>query len=305
MNFVLLSKPVKSYLRKVPPLVALCALATVLTACSKGDSADSKQNQSEQNNSVVLVKVNGSPITADELQLAVERTFGDNAALYMSEELEGKLLQSLISSRAISQKALAEMSASDKQWLDLKTEAYREELLVKYYLEEHAQPDPVTNEMVTQYYQSNQDKFGGGKLKEFEYVQVRIPAGSDSAEAVKPLTTLGAEKDWKANLDIVKNVNKDWQVDYRKASMKADQIQPPLDALIATLKPGEIAPLKIEKNIYTLLRLISERELPVKTLSEVSAEIRKTLSPLQLKKAVKTISDKALTDAEVEFMETN
>ncbi len=281
---------------------SLTASSVVMTLCLFACTDSNKitgTDQVEKDSSVKRATVNQSVITDDELNLAIHRTLGKNAALYMTDELEQKLLQSLIASRAIAQKSESEMSVDEKNELRLKTAAFREELLVKQYLGRHVTPQPVSTEMVKKYYLGNQERFGGGTIKSFEYVQVILNEGADAALAVQPLNVLSKQKNWQSAAIDLKEKQSDWSVTYKTASLKSKLIQEPIKSMLINLNVGEVAPLKFEGNSYTLLKLKAEKALAVKPLSEVSAEIRKLLAPIQIKKAVKLISDKAIADAEI------
>ena len=147
---------------------AALALAVLLAGCND----DSKQalNEVPVEPSATLVTVDKTPITRAQLELTIERTLGESAPLYANEEVERKILESLVSSRAMALLAERELDASEREQLDLKAQAYREELLVRNYLEKHANPEPVTNEQVADYYNRHQDEFGGGVEKSFEII---------------------------------------------------------------------------------------------------------------------------------------
>ncbi len=292
----------KKLVTKKTKLTLVLAVSLILMAACSSKSDDESVNISEQaaeSSSVSLVNVNNTDITDAEFSLAVQRTLGKNAALYMNEELEKKLLESLITSRAIAQKSESEMDKDDLVLLELKTKAYREELLVKSYLERHITPQPVTTEMVKKYYLENSEAFGGGVVKHFEYVQLVLPKGEDSSLAVAPITQIINSNDWQKASRLLEKQRPDWQLSYKKASLKAELIKEPLNSLVSKVAVGEVAPLKFEDGVYTLLRLNDEKVLPVKPLAEVSADIRKTLAPIQLKKSVRQISDAAIKQAKI------
>ena len=51
--------------------------------------------------SATLVMVDDSAITRAQLELTIERTLGESAPLFATEEVERKILESLVSSRAM------------------------------------------------------------------------------------------------------------------------------------------------------------------------------------------------------------
>ena len=251
--------------------------------------------------SPIVVTVNGSPITEAEVELAIYRTLGENAELYINQEIEEKLIKSLVSSRAIAQKAESNMDDEELEVLRLKAAAYREELLVKAYLKKHITPKPVTTEMVKKYYLDNTEKFGGEAVKSFEYIQINIQKESDPSVVVRPLNNIKKSEGWKQAAKELEQANPAWQVNYKKAELKISLVRDPLKSLVKNHTVGEVAPLRFEDGVYTLLRIIDERVHPAKPLAEVSAKIRKLLAPLQIKQSVKEITNFALKDAQVEY----
>ncbi len=95
----------------------------LLGACSgKGKPADDP----------VLARVNGSAITASELNAAVERSFGADAEL--ADTRRKGVLESLVLSRAIALAREKELDEAGKRAIERKVAAYREEVLVREYL---------------------------------------------------------------------------------------------------------------------------------------------------------------------------
>ena len=94
------------------------ALAVLLVGCKD----DSKQALSDVpvEPSATLVTVDKTPITRAQLELTIERTLGESAPLFANEEVERKILESLVSSRAMALLAERELDASEREQLDLK-----------------------------------------------------------------------------------------------------------------------------------------------------------------------------------------
>jgi hypothetical protein len=67
------------------------------------------------------------------------------------------------------------------------------------------------------------------------------------------------------------------------------------------LKKGEASQLTfIERTAYTV-RIVDEMQIAPRPINEVSAEIRKALVPVQLKKSVKLASRQVLQTADVVY----
>ncbi len=268
-------------------------LALIIASC--GESPRQEPDVPELQPQAVAY-VNGSPITTAELDTARARFNGAGALLDAS--FEQTLLQSLINSRAMSLLAEGELDEEEAGQLALKVAAYREELLVKAYLERHATPSPVTQEMVESYYRDHLEEFSGGSRKEFEYFS-STKGELDEEERRRILSLLAAAKE-----------NADWQgllaqetglaLAYRKAKARVDVLAEPLETLVAATPPGEVSPVHVGAKVL-LVRVISEEQLAARPLSEVAGEIRKRLAPMQLRKAVKALSAQALEQVNVTY----
>jgi hypothetical protein len=247
----------------------------------------------------VLARVDGTPITEIELNQAMERFFADQSQIRNREQVEGRIVQSLIDSRAISRLAEAELDGDARQMLDVKVAAYREELLVKSYLADHADPHPVTSDMVEEYYRTHRDEFGGGTAKRFEIVQTTRSLKDDERKTlIQLLGKLSSEKDWHRWADSHKSLPIGW----REVTAKVEVLMQPLKSLVAGTEQGETSPLHMDDQL-TIVRVKETKVLAAKPLSEVSAEIRRKLAPLKMKEAIKTISEAAKKQVKVELFE--
>lgn len=284
----------------VRPVKALgCLLLGVALAGCEDDSRQALQAVPVEP-SATLVTVDGTPITRAQLELTIERTLGDSAPLFATEEVERKILESLVSSRAMARLAERELDGAERAELDLKAQAYREELLVRHYLEANATPEPVTTEQVADYYKRHPEEFGGGVEKSFEII------GSDQtldetqrAELIALLSGPQVrDKDWAALVAAWRGAGK--PLEYRQNRLKLELLEQPLRSLVEPTAVGTIAPLYTDGQLL-LVRVTGEQQLPGQPLSEVSAAIREKLAPQALKQAVKSLSAQALKEVKVEY----
>ncbi len=285
----------------MPPVkyaVTALALAVLLAGCKD----DSKQalNDVPVEPSATLVTVDETPITRAQLELTIERTLGESAPLFANEEVERKILESLVSSRAMALLAERELDASEREQLDLKAQAYREELLVRHYLEAHANPEPVTAEQVTDYYNRHQDEFGGGVEKSFEIIA--SDQELEPAQRTEMITLLSSSqvqgKDWQKLVADWRQAGKPLQ--YRQSRLKLEMLEQPLRSLVEPTSAGSIAPLYVDGRLM-LVRVTAEQQLPAKPLAEVSGTIREKLAPQALKQVVKNLSGEALKAVDVQY----
>lgn len=250
--------------------------------------------------SATLVMVDDSAITRAQLELTIERTLGESAPLFATEEVERKILESLVNSRAMALLAERELGASERAQLDLKAQAYREELLVRHYLQAHATPEPVTAEQVVDYYDRHPDEFGGGVEKSFETITsdqaLEEPMRAELITLLSGALVRG--DNWQALVATWRNAGK--PLEYRQNRLKPDMLEQPLRGLVESTQVGDIAPLLVDGQLL-LLRVTGEQRLPVRPLSEVSGTIREKLAPQALKQAVKSLSTKALQEVKVQY----
>ncbi|NQD80551.1 peptidyl-prolyl cis-trans isomerase [Pseudomonas sp. CrR14] len=278
--------------------VAALALAVLLAGCK--DDSNQALNRVPVEPSATLVSVDKTPITRAQLELTIERTLGESAPLFASEEVERKILESLVSSRAMALLAERELDASEREQLDLKAQAYREELLVRHYLEAHANPEPVTAEQVADYYSRHQDEFGGGVEKSFEIIA--SDQELEPAQRTELITLLSSaqvqSKDWQKLVADWRQAGKPLQ--YRQSRLKLELLEQPLRSLVEPTAAGSIAPLYVDGQLM-LVRVTSEQQLPAKPLAEVSGTIREKLAPQALKQVVKSLSSEALKAVDVQY----
>ena len=270
----------------------------LLTGC-EGDSRQALVSAPVEP-SATLATVDDSIITRDQLELTIERTLGDSAPLFASAEVERKILESLVSSRAMALLAERELSPSERAQLDLKAQAYREELLVRHYLEAHATPEPITTEQVADYYNRHPDEFGGGVERSFETIS--SSQALEEPQRSELITLLSGpsvqENDWQTLVVAWRETGK--PLEYRQNRLKPEMLEQPLRGLVESTPVGGIAPLLVDGQLV-LVRVTAEQRLPARPLAEVSNAIREKLAPQALKQAVKSLSTQALQEVNVQY----
>jgi len=253
-----------------------------------------------EGDNVVLARVNGSPITRYDLDQTIRATLGASSAGRLDEAGRQKVLASLVASRAIARSQEADLSAEDQAVLDKKLMAYREQLLVKQYLVRHTAPGPVTGEMVREYYQAHPQRFGAKTIRTYEMLAgSRKLIASERDALIQVLKTAADNKDWQQWVEKLQAQG--YPIEYRRGRVAEKILHPRLHQLMQPLKKGETSQLTfIEGTAYTV-RIVDERQIAPRPLNEVSAEIRKALVPVQLKKSVKLASQQVLKTADVVY----
>lgn len=275
-------------------------VSCLLFAC---DSVTKTESLPAQDISNVLASVNEQPITEFQLERAVNRTLGDSAALYADQKLYQKMLQSLIVSRSMSLLAEKQLDEEETALLDEKVRSYREELLVKQYLQANTTVEPVTAEQVKNYYDNNSGEFGADLLKEFEFiVSLGKLQAQDKVNLLKKFESAKEQTDWKEWATLLSKPSS--SVTYKKAKSKLSLLSQPIKKLVTDTAVGQISEVHFGEQLI-IVRVINETKLEAKPLSAVSVEIRKKLAPVNMKKAVKEASQLAKKQVEVELFSDN
>ena len=249
---------------------------------------------------VVLADVNGSTVTQYDVDHAARAMFSAATVAELNAEGKKKVLESLVRSRAIAQKREAELTTLQRAELERQVAAYREEQLVRQYLDVHTRMQPVTGEMVASYYQQHPEKFGATTKRNYELIMSsRELADSERAAMIEALTGAGGHEDWSAWVAQLQKAHQ--PVAYQRGQGDEAVLHPNLRAVLDRLPVGQSSPLTFVEGRAYVLRVLDETHAQPKPLPEVSAEIRKTLMPVQLSKSVQQAAELALKDAKVSY----
>ena len=283
---------------------SVLVLAMIVSACDSGVPEATAPDVPETTNaqdSLVLAEVNGSPITEADVDLALERTFSEVERLNANAELRQKVLESLVASRAMSQRAESQLAPEEVERIEGMARAYEEELRVKAYLQANTDPQPVTAAQVQAYYQEHPERFGAEPLHDFE--MLKAPADlsdSERARVLGAVATIQGTTNWQQK-------SREWQAQYGLRYQALNQspsnlLEAPLADALIQLSEGETSGVVYLDGQIHLLRLGQTTQSAAKPLSEVSSDIRKVLAPLQLREAVKAASEKAQAEAEIRYL---
>lgn len=268
----------------------------LLLLLSCGDSRESGDN------SKVVAIVNGEVITEMQLDASLESLFGKQQVVGLDEVARQKALEAMVSGRAISQRAFEEIDEKSLVAIEYKSKAYREKLLLGEYLKNHARPEPVSDAMVKDYYDSHLSEFGALTKKEFEMlVTVDKPSQVQRQEIVKHLNDAIQSSDWKRLADALRK--KGFNIAYRSGDNSSEALDSKLLNVISSLNDKQTSQVTWLAGKPMVIRVLSVEEQNARPLYKVSADIRKKLLPVQLKQAIKQVSDEILADSEIEFIE--
>ncbi len=285
-------------MRRIANISIAVLLAVFLAGCGGKEQGAGAGLPGEDK---VLATVNGSAVSAYDLEQAVRTSLGPAAAGMLDEKGRRSVLESLVAARAIVQAQEKTLSAADRAALDKQTVAYREQLLVKMYLARNTEGEPVSRQMVDEYYRKHPEQFGARTVKQYEAIASRSAlSDADRDKLLAALKDADKQKNWSAWSEKLKQ--KGLAVTYAGGNADPAILTAELRGQLDTLKAGDPANLSFAQGRVRLVRVTAEKKIPPRPLNEVSARIRKMLLPVQLKKAVKQASEEVLAKAKVEYL---
>ena len=248
-----------------------------------------------------LASVNGTPITEDEVLFSIERNFDFTTQQTGGDALRKSVLDSLIAAEVIKQRAQSKLSKDTLEKISFQTATYESELYIKEYLSATVKPTPVTNEMVEAYYQANPGQFGGAEIKEFELLKTTKINETARDQFLAEAEAIKTSPDWKS-------VSKKWAeqlgLQYQVSNAKPGVLVSELDTILSQLTVGETSnPVLIKGHIH-LLRVTNIRTIAAKSIIPFRTQIRESLAPMQLRDAIKKVSDQLLKEADITLIDT-
>lgn len=251
----------------------------------------------------VVAKVNGSAVTRYEVEHLGARGLGELTAAVSSESYP-RIREAAIKSRAIALAAEAELSSVEKLALAKEVAAYREQLLVRRYLNKHAPPPPVTAAMARDYYEQHPERFGGKKELSYELLSAtRSLAPSEREKLLNALKDATDGSDWAALADKLSRAG--LPVALTVASPSDRVLHEQLRELLNQLQPGKAsAPTFIQGRLY-VARVKGETTRAPRPFEEVRPDIERLLQPSQLSSSIERVSKDVMAQAHVEILESD
>lgn len=272
----------------------------------KSETAPQKQTieQTPAIEAEVLATVNGSPVTRSELEQALVRMVGEEAASTLEDQARKKVLESLVMSRAISQAREKELTADEKQHLEREVNAYREQLLTRQYIAAHGTPQPHSTEEVEQYYRDHPERFGAQIVKKYEMVTCKrplSPAEKDELLQILEQSEQNKQKDWR--MWATDLAAQGYPVVYRQGSGDEKLLHIKLSKLLSSLTMEQKPQLLFIREIPYLVRLEAVEKTPPQPFDQVAGRIRKILARQQVRKTVEEVSKEVLAGADVKYVD--
>ena len=92
------------------------------------------------------------------------------------------------------------------------------------------------------------------------------------------------------------------QLNYKKGNLKSGLLNGEVKNVLSSLRQGETSALFMQQGRPYIIKLLERKQYSAKPLSVVSADIRKQLIPVALKKAIKQQTDKLKESAKIEYL---
>lgn len=276
-----------------PSLVLTGALLLSLYGCGSKE----QQPQPAHQSSPAVAHVNGEIITQADVDFMLERMLKGQAFAQADDALRKKVLDSLISSRAMKIQMESLLSPEEKAAITLSVKAYEEELYVKEYLANHVVPEPVTLEMIQAYYDKHPEEFGGEVVRDFQLLALGNANDQQARDKfLAAVPEIKAANDWNA---AKKQWAQSYALQYQEGRARPGLLDPALEQAISRLNAAETSDLVYANDQIYLVKVTNVTPLAPKPLTDVSANIRKQLAAQQLRSAVKKASEDVLTKVEV------
>lgn len=277
-----------SYRRIYSVLVCLCLL---LQACT--DEPETSAQVADN----VLVTVNGTVIDQWQLDTAVDGLLGNGNI--DDQQITDNVLDSLIASRAMMLLQENVLSDEQKQAIERQIAKYKEDLLVKAYVNRYAAPEPISADSVKAYYLQHPHEFSGDTVKQFEYISSEGVLDDDTRSQL--LLVMNAMNTQTNVQQYATRLQKQGlPVQYKKAQLRYSLLQPPLQRLVINTDVQQLSAVYDARQIMRL-KVLNQYEIPPKPLHQVSAEIRAKLAPVQLKKAIKALAESAKKQVNISY----
>lgn len=291
----------------------LIVLITV-TACEQnvvGNSSTGRNGVASSNSSTVgndrtivdplRVKVEDSAIYQSQLDVMMDR-LASGVTEENKAKLQSTVLQSMVRTRVLADLAEQQLNEEESRVINAKLRNFRDELLVQSYIGKNMVAEPVTVEMVKQYYQDHLSDYKTQGRINFEFMVTTSDRLDDDtvSQVISAFSKAKNNDNWKLYITELKQQN--LPVEFNAVSMLPTSINKVLRSPIDKLADGEVSDVVFGDYIY-VVKLIHRKSELVKPLQQVSVGIRKKLAPQKFKQMLTQHIDKALSGKKVEFIE--
>lgn len=245
----------------------------------------------QETNDKTIAKVNGAPISAQQLDLALSRMNVTQQDL--TPQTKSKVMQALVDQQLLVQKATEQKLDRDPE-VKLLLEAARDQVLSQVYLKRASQAaaKPADGE-ISAYYNEHPELFSQRRLYNLQELTIRAPSDRIAEIKSRLETSPGLEEfvSWLRSQNLV----------YRTGSgVKApEQMPTELAARMQTMQNGQFIALPSREGL-TVLQIASTQPAPV-SLDKVKTAIEGYLMATKQQETAKVDLEALRNEAKIEF----
>jgi len=288
---------------KISHSILLGIFILSLAGCHSDNAMNETNDQTKSllpsvDTSEIVATVSGQKITQDDLDAAIDKTFGEYATTQINQDISKKVLQSLVMSKAMAMKEQASLTSEELKDIERDVSSYREELLTKKYLQDNISQIPVSQAMIEEYYHQHPERFAANTIRSFEMVQSLVNTAGDARDqAIDKLKMFNTDNDWSSTVSKLKQQG--IQFKYSKGASSDGVLDKEINNILVGLKPKQVSSVYFIDGYPTVMRLNKLVETSPKPLQQVENDIRKMLLPVQLKQAISKASKELLATQKV------
>lgn len=253
---------------------------------------DKKQNTSSQDNAKVIAQVNGTKLTEDQVQTALQRI--PNLDKNRTKETSLQIARSLVEQELLVQKAEQEKLPDDPKVKDM-LEAARKQVLAQAYMEKKLGPPALpTPGEITAYYNQHPELFSQRKLYRLQEVAIKAPASEHEAIRAQ-LAAAKSLNDFAAWLKT-----KNYPINATQEIKAAEQLPAPLLAKFQSMPDGQATIIAAPDGLIILM--LAGSQLQPVTQEQAKPAIERVVQAQKRQQAAKQELDKLKAAAKIEYM---
>lgn len=267
-------------------LPVLLGVAVTIAGC------DGKQNIAGRDTAKVVAQVNGTKLTENQVQTALERI--PNLDKNRTKEASLQIVRSLVEQELLVQKAQQEKLTDDPKVKDM-LEAARKQVLAQAYMEKKLGPPALpTPGEISAYYNQHPELFSQRKLYRLQEVAIKAP----TSEHEEIRTQLAAAKSLNEFAAWLKTKN--YPINATQEIKAAEQLPAPLLAKIQTMPDGQATIVTAPEGLIILV--LAGSQLQPVTEAQAKPAIERLVQAQKRQEAAKLELDKLKAAAKIEYM---
>lgn len=267
-------------------LPALLGVMVAIAGC------DAKQNVTSKDNAKVVAQVNGTKLTEDQVQIALQRI--PNLDKTRTKEASLQIARSLVEQELLAQKAEQEKLTDDPK-VKTMLETARKQVLAHAYMEKKlGPPDLPTPGEITAYYNQHPELFSQRKLYQLQEVAIKAPASEH--EAIR--AQLAAAKSLNEFAGWLKSKN--YPINATQEIKAAEQLPASLLAKLATMPDGQATIVTAPEGLIILV--LAGSQLQPVTEAQAKPAIERLVQAQKRQEAAKQELDKLKAAAKIEYL---